>query len=97
MTRIKIKKLIWAAWNIKHIKEKHHLTVEEAEIAAKNLVAHKRGYNGRYIVIGRSGKRIVAVIVVREKTGQYFAVTARDANKDERRRIYEKEKNRQNS
>lgn len=97
MTRIKVKKLVWADWNIKHVKEKHNLTVEEAETAAKNLVAHKKGYKGRYIVIGRSGKRIVAVIVVREKIGQYFAVTARDANKEERERIYEKEKNRQNS
>ena len=92
MTRIKIKKLTWQGWNIEHIK-KHRVSVEEVEEAAKNLVAHKRGYAGRFIAIGRSGTRIIVVIINREKTGQYFVVTARDASREERRKVYEKEKN----
>ncbi|MBI4064743.1 BrnT family toxin [Candidatus Gottesmanbacteria bacterium] len=96
MTRIIVKKLRWQEWNIKHIK-KHHVSVTESEDAAKHLIAHKRGYKGRYIVIGRTGKRILAIIVCREKTGQYVVVTARDADKEERRRVYEKEKHRSDS
>lgn len=93
MTRVVVKKLIWEQWNIEHI-QKHNVSIQEAETAAKNLIAHKKGYKGRYIVIGRCKGRILSIIVVREKTGEYFVVTARDANKKERRRVYEKEKNR---
>lgn len=96
MTKIKIKKLTWQSWNKEHIK-KHNVSVEEVEMAAKNMVAHKKGYLGRYIAIGRSGIRILAVIVNREKTGQYVVVTARDASKEERKKVYEKEKNWSNS
>ncbi|MCL5431919.1 MAG: hypothetical protein M1484_02340 [Patescibacteria group bacterium] len=91
MTRIKIKKLTWRNWTKEHIK-KHRVSVAEAEEAAKNLIAHKRGYAGRYIAMGRSGTRIIAVIVNREKTGHYFVVTARDASREERMKVYEKEK-----
>ncbi|MDP1722293.1 MAG: BrnT family toxin [Candidatus Gottesmanbacteria bacterium] len=91
MTRIVIKKLRWQEWNAEHV-QKHHVSVAEAEDAAKHLIAHKRGYKGRYIVIGRTGERILSIIVHREETGQYVVITARDADKKERRRVYEKEK-----
>jgi len=92
MTRIKIKKLSWQDWNREHIK-KHNVSVEEIETAAKNMVAHKKGYLERYIAVGRSGTRILAIIVNRERTGQYLVVTARDASKEERKKVYEKENN----
>lgn len=93
MTRLVVKKLIWKQWNIEHI-QKHNISIQETETAAKNLVAHKRGYKGRYIVIGRCDRRILSIIIVREKKGEYFVVTARDADKEERKRVYEKEKSR---
>ncbi len=96
MTRIKIKKLTWQDWNREHIK-KHGVSVEEVETAAKNMVAHKKGYLGRYVAIGRSGARILAIIVNKEKAGYYLVVTARDASKEERKKVYEKEKSRSNS
>lgn len=91
MTRIKIKKLVWDSWNTDHIK-KHNVTVEEVELAVKNIISHKRGKKGKYLVFGRAGKRLISVAIGREKTGVYYPVTARDSAKKERKIIYEKEK-----
>jgi len=90
MTRIVIKKLLWDAYNIEHIK-KHSITVGEAEEAVKNFISHKKGKRGRCIAIGKSGSRIISLIVRRESVGVYYLVTARDSSKKERRDIYEKE------
>lgn len=92
MTRIIVKQLIWEKWTKEHIK-KHNVTLSEAEEAAKKQIAHRWGYKGRYILFGRSGLRILAVIVTRKAGGEYFLVTCRDADKGERRRVYEKETN----
>ena len=91
MTRIKIKKLVWDNYNVEHIK-KHNVTIYEAEEAIRNFKAHKVGKKGRYIAIGRVGTRLLSVIVRRQATGVYYVVTARDAAKEERKRVYEKEK-----
>lgn len=90
MTRIRIRALIWTDWIIEHIK-KHTLVQEEVEEAISKFLAHKHGYKGRYVVIGRSGRRIVSVIVKRESTGVYRVITARDADSAERRILYGKE------
>lgn len=95
MTKIKVKKLVWTEWTIEHIK-KHNISVEEIIVAVKNLAYHKQTYNNRYLVIGRSGPRIISVVVRRKALTAYLVITARDANKKERRRLYEKEK-KQNS
>lgn len=91
MTRIRVKRLIWDSWNIKHI-EKHSVTKNEIELAIKNLAYHKQTYYGRYLLVGRSGLRILAVVLKRLDVTAYYVVTARDASKKERRKIYEKEK-----
>ncbi len=90
MTRIKIKKLIWDDWNLEHLK-KHHVTEEEGEDVGKNFIAHKIGKKGRYIAIGRSGTRLLSLVLSRKGPGVYYVVTARDSSKKERREIYEKE------
>lgn len=90
MTRIIVKQLIWDDVNKEHIK-KHDVSKEQVEEVGKNQLAHKKGHSGRYIIIGRSGARILSVVIRRIKTGIYYPVTARDADKDERRRVYEKE------
>lgn len=91
MTRILVKKLIWDKWNIEHIK-KHGITVEEVENISRNIIAHKKAKQGRYLIIGRAGSRILSVIINRKGVGIYYPVTARDAAKKERRSAYEKEK-----
>jgi len=91
MTRIVIKKLIWDKYNIAHIR-KHKVTKEEVESIAKNVIFHNKAKEERYSVIGRVGTRILTVIISRIGIGIYYPVTARDAAKKERKRVYEKEK-----
>lgn len=62
------------------------------ELLFDHLIYHKRTYNGRYLAIGRSGKRLIAIVIRRIKACTYYVVTARDASKKERRDTYEKEK-----
>ena len=90
MTRIKIKTLLWDDWNTEHIR-KHNVTVDEVGIAAKNISWHKKTRDGKYLAGGRSGTRILSLIVRRKERATYYLVTARDADKKERRRVYEKE------
>lgn len=91
MTRIKIKELVWSESNIEHVK-KHRASIFEIEEAAKNYIVHRRGKFGRYLLFGRSGTRILTVVVFRVGMGTYQLVTSRDSDKNERRRVYEKEK-----
>ena len=91
MTGIKIKEIVWDDWNKEHIK-KHDLTVEEVECAVSNFLGHKNGNKGRYILIGRSGKRLLSIIIKRIDKCVYYIVTARDSDKKERRIAYGKEK-----
>lgn len=90
MTKIVVKQLLWDDVNREHIK-KHNVSINQVEQVGKSQLAHKRGHSGRYIIVGRSGTRILSVVIRRIKVGSYYPVTARDADKDERRRIYEKE------
>lgn len=90
MTGIVIKKIIWDEWNQEHIK-RHNLTVEEVETAIDDFIAHKKGNKGRYILIGRCKGRLVSVVINRKAECTYYIVTARDADKKERKIVYEKE------
>ncbi|MCX6792128.1 MAG: hypothetical protein NT149_03775 [Candidatus Gottesmanbacteria bacterium] len=90
MTKITVKKLVWDSANISHIR-KHWVTKEEVAIAVERLGYHKHTYNKRYLLVGRSGKRIISVVIKRQARTVYYVVTARDADKKERRRLYEKE------
>lgn len=89
MTRIVIKKLVWDEYNTEHIK-KHNVTIEEVERVGKAFIYHRKTHTGRYLAVGRVGKRIITVIIRREVIGRYYAVTARDASKKERKDLYEK-------
>lgn len=91
MTRIVVKELVFDEWNREHIR-KHNVTPEEARDAGKSLIYHRHTYKGRYLLIGRSGRRLITLVLKREGPGKYYPVTARDASRKERRRAYEKEK-----
>lgn len=91
MTKIVLEQLVWDDWNKKHIK-KHQVSVKEVEEAISRILTHRAGYSGKIILIGRSGKRILAMIVAKEQGNKYYVVTVRDADKKERRLVYEKEK-----
>lgn len=91
MTRIHLENLIWNYWNREHIR-KHNVLQQEVEEAIKNIITHRTGYNGRIILTGKSGKRLISVVVYPKQAKKYYIVTARDAEKKERRMVYEKEK-----
>lgn len=91
MTRIVVKVLIFDAYNLGHIK-KHNISKEEIEAVGKQFLYHKKTHSGRYLAVGRVGKRIITIIIRRESQGKYYIITARDASKKERKDIYEKEK-----
>jgi len=91
MTRIVIKELIWKEnVNLRHIR-KHNVSKEEVEEAGKNLIYHRKVKRKLFLAVGRSGKRLLAIILVWEQAGKYYVATARDASKKERRDAYEKE------
>lgn len=90
MTRIIVKELIWDERNVGHIK-KHNVVPDEVEKVSKSIIIHKKAKQGRYLIIGRVGSRIVSVVINRKGLGIYYPVTARDAAKKERRQVYEKE------
>ena len=88
MTKISI--LVWDEFNKEHIK-KHKLTIQEVENAVQNTATHNQGYGNRFILIGRSENRILAIVLAKQKKGSYYVVTARDASKKERKILYDKE------
>lgn len=90
MTKIKVKKIIWDDWNREHIK-KHNVTQSEVETVARNFITHARAKEGRYSLFGRSGTRMLTIIIRREEPGEYYVVSARDSAKKERQNVYKKE------
>lgn len=91
MTRIKIKKIKWDSWNLEHI-IKHKVEVEEIVEASKNLYFHRKTDKGRYLAVGRTGTRLLTLIINRESVGIYYLITAFDTAKKDRKKVYEKEK-----
>jgi uncharacterized DUF497 family protein len=90
MTKIKISQLVWEKWNREHLK-KHNVTVAEVEEAILNIKAHRQGYSGRILLIGKAGIRILTLVIAPIENKKYYPVTARDADKKERRLIHENE------
>lgn len=86
MTRVIVRELIFDIFNIEHIK-KHNVTAEETILVGKNAIYHEHGKRGRYIVVGRVDKRLITIIVKRKSLKRYYLVTARDARKEERRKV----------
>ena len=90
MAKIKISQLIWDEWNTEHIK-KHNVTIAEVKEAIQNINAHRKGYAGRILLIGRAGKRTLAIVVAPKENSKYYPVTVRDADKKERRLVRDNE------
>lgn len=93
MTKIFVKQIIWEDKIIEHIK-KHKVSCGEVEGVSRHFLFHKKGHSGKYLLVGRSGSRMLTVVVLRKGVGVYFVITARDSGKKERREAYEKENNR---
>jgi uncharacterized DUF497 family protein len=59
--------------------------------AIQNINAHRKGYAGRILLIGRAGKRTLAIVVAPKENSKYYPVTVRDADKKERRLVRDNE------
>lgn len=84
MTRIEINNLIWDEWNLEHVK-KHSLTKRIVEKAILNIKAFKYGYKGRIVLICELNSKSISIIVDRKVEGKYYVVTARSADRKERK------------
>jgi uncharacterized DUF497 family protein len=90
MVKIQVKQLIWDDWNTNHI-QKHQVTIEEVELAIGTQTKTLRTYQKRFLILGRSGKKLLTVVLAQEKNKKYYVVTARDMSQKERR--YYREQN----
>lgn len=76
---VNITKLIWDKWNTNHI-SKHKVTPAEAEESLTDKhVVFLVGYSNRVLSLGRSGKRLLTIVLQQQKSKtHYYVVTARD-------------------
>lgn len=82
-----IKQLIWDDWNVKHI-GKHKVTVDEIEETCRSVKKALKTYQGRLVILGKTKKdRLLTVILAPKGKNKYYAVTARDTSKKERRSL----------
>ncbi len=83
-----IRRLLWDPQNVAHIAH-HQVTIEEVEQVCHNGPLVRHGYLDRLILIGPTlAGRVLAIVL--EHTGEetYYVVTARSADRKERR-LYE--------
>lgn len=87
-----IKRLVWDEWNVEHI-ARHGVTVGEVEQACLgNRYIVRESYKDRIMLIGPTSKeRILAVVVALKGNEIYYVITARPADRKERR-VYQAEK-----
>lgn len=96
MRTIKIGGLIWDLWNVKHVARRN---VAPAEVEAALRDGKRKileTYGERLVILGGSGKRLLAVVLAPKGGQKYYVVTARDMSKKERR-FYHDEKKVKNS
>lgn len=88
MPSLNILDLVWTEWNVDHIARGHDLTPDQVEEALRGPTTVRSSYKGRLMVFGQLGTgRVIAVILepVEGEEGIYFPVTARPADRKERR------------
>lgn len=93
MAEIDIQELIWNSINEPHIWDRHQLTRAEVEEVAYGPAEHlkvRRTYEGRYFVTGpKADQRLLVLILASKGAGKYYPVSARPADKKERREYQE--------
>jgi uncharacterized DUF497 family protein len=81
-----VRRLVWDAWNVAHI-ARHQVTPEEVEAVCHGEPVEGEAYGGRLMLIGPTGTgRMLAVVLSPQADpGVFYVVTARDADRKERR------------
>ena len=88
---IYIRLLIWDTWNVAHI-ARHQVFPEEVEEVCKGGSVVREGYRGRIVLIGPAeAGRMLAIVLEGVGDDVYYVVTARPADRKERR-VYQEEK-----
>lgn len=93
MKDLSILGLVWDSFNEAHIWERHQLTRAEVEEVAygppENLYA-RQTYGGRFLVIGpKANRRLIVLILASKGSGKFYPVSARPADRKERREYRE--------
>jgi len=86
-----VRRLIWDTWNIAHI-ARHDVIPDEVEEVCHGHPVTSQTYQGRIRVIGpTSNQRMLTVILAptEERGVYYYPVTARPADRKERRQYHE--------
>lgn len=81
-----VRRLIWDTWNIAHI-ARHDVIPEEVEEVCHGQPMTSQTYKGRLRVVGptRSNRMLTVILAPTEEPGVYYPVTARPADRKERR------------
>jgi uncharacterized DUF497 family protein len=81
-----IRRLIWDTWNVTHI-ARHNVTPDEVEEVCHGRPLTSANYKGRIRLIGptQSGRMLCAILAPTDREGVYYPVTARPADRKERR------------
>jgi uncharacterized DUF497 family protein len=89
-----IRRLVWDVWNVAHI-ARHHVIPEEEEVCHGQPVASQT-YKGRLRVVGPTYRhRMLTVILApTDDAGVYYPVTARPADRKERRSYEQQQRGR---
>ena len=87
---ITVRRLVWDNNNIDHI-DRHNVTKEEVEEVCQGEHVAVDAHYGRVMVIGPTfERRAIAVILDPEREeGVWYPVTARSADRQERRKYFE--------
>jgi uncharacterized protein len=81
-----VRRLIWDTWNIAHI-ARHDVIPEEVEEVCHGQPVTSQTYKDRLRVVGptRSHRMLTVILAPTEELGVYYPVTARPADRKERR------------
>jgi uncharacterized DUF497 family protein len=81
-----VRRLIWDTWNIAHI-ARHDVIPDEVEEVCHGQPVTSQTYKGRLRVVGptRSRRMLAVILAPTEEPGTYYPVTARPADRKERR------------
>ncbi len=86
---IYIRELLWSNWNIEHI-ARHNVSPNEVEEACYNDPFVTRARNNTLRIIGQTDSgRFLTIFLAPRSEGRYFAITARNTTKAERRRYHQ--------
>jgi uncharacterized DUF497 family protein len=86
-----IRRLRWNAWNEAHI-VRHEVSRQKVEQACQSEHIYFESYRERLILIGPTlAGRMLAVVLEHEGEDSYYVVTARSADRKERRLFREEQ------